>query len=1680
MADETADYRKPVGVMPQSTGGAPLPLQEHQRAQIQGPAVVKGDFGQDEWARMAKSAEKISAAGLTAAHAGETISGAGVQTLDVAVQQQRIAAHAEADIATTKDLADLANKHRDDPAGFEAAASEYRAQRVANSSPGISRYVDRTVGQAGASTYAGLVARKGSKDEALAKEASEQDIILTENKLATLFAANKGTDADGNYTPEVQELVTKYENQLKAGVGVVHSQEHANNRIIGTQSNLMGLQVGNNAVKVLKDPEGGDKKAFDYIDEHITNNTSLPMSQQRREHIASLARAQVHRAITADKIDAGDASFQATNLIKLYQNNDTPDGWPSQAEHEAVVERLKQTGTNGALTKMRELEIARGVATGTAKRKQGDLTIQRSQMTYDDNNDYITETKVAATKHPVLAAIRAPIKAQLDAQPGAMRMLVARAEQEVGDQSTDGKLYFLEETFNRTVNPDRPYRSSVTAAVRDASYYPEPVYPGRISDAKVKEWEPLILAALEGANTSDLSTGNASRDKRTGRMVGFAGGPWMRSSYNRRGEEERHGREGPDLPWVARTQAAMEGGDPNMIQAAARGGQPPPAGTAPVTMGKGLPGVPAPTPGTAAEPSAKPATPDFSGQATQTMIDVGIQKNMEKHYKSIDNTLFQNLNAGKLSEEDVAGLVKTAQDSQDLGWKIKVLGTVEGYLAGNQTTQIPDAQARYEATEDFMRRMSEKGVPTSYATQAKESYVNNLKRQTEEAGKNPLAYHRSKQGNPPPPLRFDNVEANRISMDARSVIVDSVDMTTGAGKGSPFEPAEASIVANKITQGTAGEAAVALDALTRMTPEQLTATLAGDSNPIKAALVNASHSTDGNKMTQVMAALDTIERKDVATFKQKFGAATDENLDLWRERKDVESPQAISAAMNTVLTPQVEAARKDRLATAQKESEKFTINDVQKSFSGTSLSSLWVVGSNFKPNAPTDYDTMTGEGMQQSILLGQFKDLYERRRARGMEPDAAKEAATVALKKEWGSSRANSMAIMRYPPEHEMFNKVYPPVGGRYDYMSNQVSEFVANAQVAANGGAAVEDSFVGRVLKSRESGFVTPGGLFMPRDIGPVGETGVRYTFQSLITDRTTEIQAGAGEKPTYKVLALDHNGRQVLLPGRVGFDPAQAQAEIEASRRQERAEAMAPVTEGGRRYSRTLNPNQINVGQDGGVQRAEVGGGGGDVLTDTGQAQAGMTGAISNEQDNLVAAAGQIGGDHPVIGLIDRLHKSRAKALEPTDEISAQKKSEVDSPNLDQAHADLQLTPQERDLYQRHLKNLYGPGGVDNEDGSRSTLYAMEVEHKGKHYILPTIYDGKRLTDDEAWDKAKAIGLDKFPAYASEEEATARYNKLHDYMDKDTEFLQTNKDLPERVERQALGFLNSLLGKDKPPGTKVQPPTTMAQFPSDQDVEFAKSYGFGYGTVAEPFINQKTAMIYGDVSAAFGGKKLAVFTARSAAGGKISEILNAVNDSSKNINVDLTRPENRDIRDRIGYTYAKTALAVQANPIADLGFDPKRIMVDTEIGRAGEVNIGGLYGPKQDAIYANLVGPGNMVHESIHRGLKLLRDRAAGVGIWEKHEPRPELAELLAKLPKPEELVIRYMMVKYAGDVENEKRPDEGRLQGNEVGAEQRAQAIKAFDDSFFGKERVKTVEAVMREAQRLIMEKRPGGPR
>jgi hypothetical protein len=131
----------------------------------------------------------------------------------------------------------------------------------------------------------------------------------------------------------------------------------------------------------------------------------------------------------------------------------------------------------------------------------------------------------------------------------------------------------------------------------------------------------------------------------------------------------------------------------------------------------------------------------------------------------------------------------------------------------------------------------------------------------------------------------------------------------------------------------------------------------------------------------------------------------------------------------------------------------------------------------------------------------------------------------------------------------------------------------------------------------------------------------------------------------------------------------------------------------------------------------------------------------------------------------------------LSPPAAVTTQGAGPPDQTNFNVANSTLKMTQQEQALYQRHLTNLYGPGGVDNADGSRSSLFQTSVDIGGKTYNIPTVWDGKILPPKDALARAKAEGIEKFPAYADVATAESRYQEMHRFMEQDTEAFQKRR---------------------------------------------------------------------------------------------------------------------------------------------------------------------------------------------------------------------------------------------------------------------------------------------------------------
>lgn len=113
----------------------------------------------------------------------------------------------------------------------------------------------------------------------------------------------------------------------------------------------------------------------------------------------------------------------------------------------------------------------------------------------------------------------------------------------------------------------------------------------------------------------------------------------------------------------------------------------------------------------------------------------------------------------------------------------------------------------------------------------------------------------------------------------------------------------------------------------------------------------------------------------------------------------------------------------------------------------------------------------------------------------------------------------------------------------------------------------------------------------------------------------------------------------------------------------------------------------------------------------------------------------------------------------------------------NLDAANAALTLTPEERALYELHLGNLYGQGGIDQPGGARSTVLITRVEIDGRTYLMPTVFGGRQLRPGTPEFRAAieaAGGPGAFPSYATDDEAKTRYDRLHEYFERDTQEYQ------------------------------------------------------------------------------------------------------------------------------------------------------------------------------------------------------------------------------------------------------------------------------------------------------------------
>ena len=109
---------------------------------------------------------------------------------------------------------------------------------------------------------------------------------------------------------------------------------------------------------------------------------------------------------------------------------------------------------------------------------------------------------------------------------------------------------------------------------------------------------------------------------------------------------------------------------------------------------------------------------------------------------------------------------------------------------------------------------------------------------------------------------------------------------------------------------------------------------------------------------------------------------------------------------------------------------------------------------------------------------------------------------------------------------------------------------------------------------------------------------------------------------------------------------------------------------------------------------------------------------------------------------------------------------------------------------------------------------------------------------------------------------------------------------------------------------------------------------------------------------------------------------------------------PEERD-------NILKNWLGAQKSPVSALGFDPNHTVTSLQ---KTDLNVAGIYMPKSDTMWYDTASQDSVVHESIHRGIEILR----------KSGDLPKSVEETMDNHGGEEYMVRALKVKYFGDIE------------------------------------------------------------
>jgi len=269
------------------------------------------------------------------------------------------------------------------------------------------------------------------------------------------------------------------------------------------------------------------------------------------------------------------------------------------------------------------------------------------------------------------------------------------------------------------------------------------------------------------------------------------------------------------------------------------------------------------------------------------------------------------------------------------------------------------------------------------------------------------------------------------------------------------------------------------------------------------ALTGMMSSKDPVKMSTAMSVVDKLWRENPAQAESNLGNPAITKLQAWQGLKGSFNAVELAERLNAADDPATVKSREVAKDAAEKETKSLTPQDMAYKL-GTGWYGVGrLTGST--PAAP--FDSIKGGEM-----VADYQTTYTSLRTYGVDADKASDLAVQRLKSTWAVSQAAGNQIMKNPPEGS-----YPQVDGSHEWLKQDLTAWVTKR-------AGEEFSAGPRTLE------VGIGGVVQSRN----------WSVAGMIADGQTQAEIAGGRPPSYQVAIKRKDGTLDILPGRVGFDPA------------------------------------------------------------------------------------------------------------------------------------------------------------------------------------------------------------------------------------------------------------------------------------------------------------------------------------------------------------------------------------------------------------------------------------------------------------------------------------------------------------------------------------------------------------